>query len=117
VAGRFATVDEYLGSLPADVQVIVREVRRAALAAAPDAQDTIRYQIPTLTLADRSLVHYAAWTHHLSVYPVPRADAALRAELAAYETGKGTLRFPLDRPVPYDLIERVVAQLRIERAA
>jgi uncharacterized protein YdhG (YjbR/CyaY superfamily) len=117
VAGRFATVDEYIGSLPADVQVIVREVRRAALAAAPDAQDAIRYQIPTLTLGGTSLVHYAAWTHFLSVYPVPRADAALRTELTAYEAGKGTLRFPLDRPVPYDLIERVVAQLRIERAS
>ncbi len=116
MANRYATVDEYIGALPADVQVVLQEVRRSALAAVPGARETIRYQIPTIAINGRSLVHYAAWKHHVSLYPVPGGDAALRQELVPYASGKGTLKFPLGEPVPYDLMERVVAQLLSERA-
>jgi uncharacterized protein YdhG (YjbR/CyaY superfamily) len=116
VADRYETVDEYIGAQPPQVRTVLREVRRSALAAAPAAEDAISYQIPALALDGRTLVQYAAWKHHVSVYPVPKDDPDLREELAAYTKGKGTLQFPLSEPVPYDLIERVVAQLLSQRA-
>ncbi len=72
-------------------------------------------RIPTLTLDGRSVVHFAAWKHHLSRYPQPTGDPALARDLEPYAMGKGTLRFPLARPVPYDLVAHVVTQLLAER--
>jgi uncharacterized protein YdhG (YjbR/CyaY superfamily) len=94
VAADFATVEDYIASFPADVRATLRQVRGAILAAVPGAGERISYQIPTVTLAGRSVVHYAAWTGHLSVYPIPTADDAFRQELAPYVAAKGTLRFP-----------------------
>jgi uncharacterized protein YdhG (YjbR/CyaY superfamily) len=114
MAERFATVDEYIGSFPDDVQEILAEVRRTILRVVPDAGETISYHIPTMTLNGRHLVYFGAWKHHIAVYPVP-ADETLRAELAPYLAGRGTARFPLREPIPYDLIERLVARLAAER--
>ena len=111
VVAKFATIDEYIGACPAHVQAVLEEVRRRIRQVVPEAGEMISYQMPTMTLNGKHLVYFGAWTHHISVYPVPVADEAFRQELAPYLAGKGTLRFPLDKPVPYELIERVVALL------
>ncbi|OEV03436.1 iron chaperone [Streptomyces oceani] len=101
------SVDAYIDSYPPEVQRVLREVRRSLHEAVPDAGERISYQIPTLTLEGRPLVYFAGWSKHVSVYPLPDADEALSREMAPYIAGKGTLRFPLDRPVPYALIQRL----------
>ncbi|MDQ4039849.1 MAG: DUF1801 domain-containing protein [Actinomycetota bacterium] len=115
MAAKFATIDEYISALPDDVAAIVEEIRRVIRAAVPDAGERISYQMPTMTLDGGSLVHFAAWKHHIGLYPLPAADDALTQDLAPYNTGKGTARFPLDQPIPYDLIARVAAQLVVQR--
>jgi uncharacterized protein YdhG (YjbR/CyaY superfamily) len=115
VAEQFATINQYIGSFPEEVQVVLREVRRRIRNAVPEAGETISYRIPTMTLNGRSLVHFAAWKHHISVYPIPAADEAFERELTPYLAGKGTVRFPLNKPIPYDLIERLVTLLAQQR--
>lgn len=116
---RNASVEEYLASFPDDVRAVLEEVRAAIRAAAPEAEETISYNMPTYKVGGRSLVHFAGWTSYVSVYPLPdpatAADAGLEAELAPYRATRGTGRFPLDRPVPVELISRVVDALRAER--
>ena len=111
----FATIDEYISSFPDDVQIILREVRQAILNAAPAADETISYQIPTITLSGRNLVHFAAWKHHIGLYPIPTADEAFEQKIAPYRAARGTARFPLQKPIPYDLIERVAGLLVEQR--
>jgi uncharacterized protein YdhG (YjbR/CyaY superfamily) len=77
--------------------------------------ETISYSIPTFTLEGKHLVYVGAWKNHVAVYPVPAGDAAFEAEIASYRAGRGTLRFPLRKPVPYDLIERLVGLLVAQR--
>ncbi|WP_247040681.1 iron chaperone [Arthrobacter rhizosphaerae] len=109
------TIDDYIASQPAEMQEILREVRRRVHEAVPGAGEMISYGIPTITLEGHYVVYFAAWKHHLSVYPVPHGDEDLRAEIEPYLSGKGTLKFPLGKPVPYDLIANVAAQLAAER--
>jgi uncharacterized protein YdhG (YjbR/CyaY superfamily) len=111
VTEQFTTIDQYIGSFPADVQVILEAVRRSIRNVVPEADETISYRIPAMTLGGRHLVYFAAWKHHIAIYPVPAADEALEQELAPYLASKGTARFPLRQPIPYDLIERLVALL------
>ena len=114
---RFSDVDAYLVSLPEHTRPVVAELRRRLMAIAPpSAVETISYQMPAIELGGKDLVYYADWRHHVSLYPVPAGDAALQADLARYTAGKGTLKFPLGEPIPYELIERVVAALVAERA-
>jgi uncharacterized protein YdhG (YjbR/CyaY superfamily) len=115
MADQARTVAEYIGSFPEDVQAVLREVRRRILSVVPEAGETISYQIPAITLNGKSLVHFAAWKHHISLYPVPDADPAFAAELAPYLAGKGTLRFPLHEPLPDGVIERLVTLLARQR--
>lgn len=112
---QFTTIDKYIASFPADVQVILAQVRRTILDVVPDAGEMISYQIPTVTLGGKHLVYFAGWKNHISVYPLPAADPDLERDLAPYLSGKGTARFPLRRPVPYDLIRRLVALLVAQR--
>ena len=115
VAEQFATIDQYIASFPEDVQVILEEVRRRIRNVAPEAGETISYQIPTMTLSGRHLVYFAAWKHHISVYPVPAVDESFERQLAPYRAGRGTVRFPLNKPIPYGLIERLTALLVQQR--
>lgn len=116
VADKFATVEDYCSSFPEDVRTILEDVRQAIRRAVPEAGETIRYQMPTITVDGKSLLHFAAWKHHIGLYPLPTTEGALAEELAPYDTGKGTARFPLQEPVPYDLIERLAALLVEQRA-
>jgi uncharacterized protein YdhG (YjbR/CyaY superfamily) len=101
------TIDEYIAGFPQDVQEILEQIRRTIREAAPDAEETIKYQMPTFTLKG-NLVHFAAFKKHIGFYPVPTGIEAFRDELAVYEGGKGSVRFPLDQPIPNDLIGGIV---------
>jgi uncharacterized protein YdhG (YjbR/CyaY superfamily) len=117
MAARFTTIDDYIDSFPEEVQDVLRQVRQTILAAAPaQAGQNISYGIPTITLDGRYLVYFAGWKHHVSVYPVPDGDASFEEVVAPYRAAKGTLRFPLREPIPYDVITRVTSAL-VERRA
>ena len=111
------TIDDYIGAFPAPVQTILQEVRARLRSTVPTADEGISYGIPALTLDGRYLVYFAGWKHHISVYPLPEGDAYLDEEMAPYVAGKGTLKFPLSEPIPYELVERVAARLLEERIA
>ena len=108
VTAKFATMDEYIASFPPDVQPALQEVRRTIRAAAPGTEETISYGIPTFRLDGRYLVYFAGWKHHIAMYPVPTVDADLEKELAPYRAAKSALHFPLGKPIPHALIERLI---------
>jgi uncharacterized protein YdhG (YjbR/CyaY superfamily) len=108
----FASIDEYITTFPHDIQVILQEVRATIKAAAPDATEKISYQMLTFDLKG-NLVHFAAFKNHIGFYPTPSATVAFKDELAVHESGKGSIRFPLDKPMPLDLITRIV-KARVE---
>jgi uncharacterized protein YdhG (YjbR/CyaY superfamily) len=101
------TIDEYITRFPPGVQDILQRIRLTIREAAPDAQETISYQMPTFTLKG-NLVHFAAFKSHIGFYPVPTGIEAFKGELAVYKQGKGSVQFPLDQPMPYDLIRQIV---------
>jgi uncharacterized protein YdhG (YjbR/CyaY superfamily)/uncharacterized glyoxalase superfamily protein PhnB len=101
-------VDAYIAGFPPDVQTVLNRIRSTIREAAPEAEETIKYAMPTYVLKG-NLVHFAAFKEHIGFYPVPTAIEAFQEELAPYKSGKGTLRFPLDEAIPYDLIRRIVA--------
>ena len=101
------TIDEYIASFPQDVQEILEKIRMTIRNAAPDAKETIKYQMPTFTLKG-NLVHFAAFKMHIGFYPTPSGIEEFDKELSVYKGGKGSARFPLDKPIPYDLISRIV---------
>ena len=100
-------IDEYIAGFPNDVQEILEKIRKTIRKAAPDAQETIKYQMPTFTL-NGNLVHFAAFKKHIGFYPVPRGIETFKDELSVYEGEKATARFPLDKPIPFDLISKIV---------
>jgi uncharacterized protein YdhG (YjbR/CyaY superfamily) len=110
------TIDEYIAGYPPEVQAILKKVRSTIKAAAPDAVEAIKYQIPTFVL-NGNLVSFAAYKQHIGLYPVPAGTQKFQKAVAVYQTAKSTLRFPLDEPIPYDLISRLVKYLIKEHAA
>jgi uncharacterized protein YdhG (YjbR/CyaY superfamily) len=108
------TIDEYLRTFPTDFQAILESVRQTIRKAAPDATETISYGIPTFDLHGKHLVFFAGWKRYISVYPLPAGDDAFRARIAQYKRVKSTLQFPLDKPVPLELIGDVVTLLQKE---
>ena len=104
----FQSVDEYIASHPEAVQGILGRVRSAIREAVPEAEEVISYKIPTYRLHGRSVLHFAGWKQHYSLYPATGGvAAAFKDELASYEVEKGTIRFPLSQPVPVKLIGRI----------
>ena len=103
-----ATIDDYIAQFPRDIQEKLQELRQAIREAAPKATETIRYQIPTFQLKG-NLVHFAAFKGHLSFFPTSSGVAAFEKELSGYKTSKGTIQFPLDKPIPLDLVRKIVA--------
>jgi len=100
------SIDEYVAAAPLEVRSILERIRRTIQKAAPAAEEKISYQIPTFTLKG-NLVHFAAFQKHIGLYP-PVRDKKVRAEASAYAGEKGNLKFPLDKPIPYALISRIV---------
>ncbi|MET0997312.1 MAG: DUF1801 domain-containing protein [Marmoricola sp.] len=115
MAEPFPSVEAYLDSLAPEVRTALEQVRATIHDALPDGVDAISYNMPTLTLHGRRVVHYAGWKQHISLYPAPEADDDLGREMAPYVAGKGTLKFPLDQPLPHDLIARIVQRLSVEQ--
>src|SRR3989449_7980116 len=105
---RFKTIDEYIQASPTDVQGILQSLRLTIRKAAPEAVETISYQMTTFKLNGRGLVYFAAFKNHIGFYPIPAGGEALEKELSAYKEGKGSVQFPIDQPVPYDLVRRIV---------
>ena len=105
-------IDEYIARFPEDVQAILEKVRATIREAAPEAQETINYQIPTFTLKG-NLVHFAAFKKHIGFYPTPSGMEKFKKELSAYKNAKGSVQFPLDQPIPYELIGEIV-KFRVE---
>lgn len=113
---QFSTIDEYIKSFPADVRDILEKMRQAILEAAPDASETISYQMPTFKLNGKNLVYFAGFSHHIGFYPVPSGIEAFKKELSVYKQGKGSVQFPLDKPIPYELVKRIVKFRAAENA-
>jgi uncharacterized protein YdhG (YjbR/CyaY superfamily) len=105
---QFGTIDEYIASFPGEVRAILETLRQTIQKAAPDATEAIAYGIPTFRLHG-NLVHFAAFRNHISFFPTSSGIAAFRKELSPYKTAKGTVQFPLGKPVPYDLVEKITA--------
>jgi uncharacterized protein YdhG (YjbR/CyaY superfamily) len=111
-------IDDYIAGFPEDVQKILEEIRTTIRKAAPGAEETIKYQMPTFTLHG-NLVHFAAYKQHIGLYPVPRGIEEFKKALSAYEGAKSTARFPLDKPIPFGLISKIVkfrVKKNLERA-
>ena len=111
---QFKTIDEYIGTFPENVESILEKVRKTIQKTAPEAVETIGYGIPSFNLNGRNLVYFAAWKHHISLYPIPSGDEAFQKELSQSVSGKGTTRFPFDKPIPYDLVIKIVKFLMKE---
>lgn len=100
-------MDEYIAGFPNGVREILERIRITIRKAAPHAEETISYRIPTFTLKG-NLVHFAAFKTHIGFYPAPSGVEKFKQELSAYEGAKGSVQFPLDKPIPFDLISRIV---------
>ncbi len=107
-------IDEYIGRFPSDVQELLQKIRNTIGKAAPQATEAIAYQIPTFKLNGKNLIHFAAFANHVSVYPAPRGAKEFEKELADYKGGKGTVQFPLEKPIDYKLIGRIT-KFRLEK--
>ena len=103
----FNSIDEYLATFSAEIQEKLQEIRTAIRAAAPEATEKISYQMPTFFLHG-NLVHFAAFKQHIGFYPAPTGIEAFAEELSRYKGAKGSVQFPLDQPMPLDLITRIV---------
>lgn len=103
----FTSIDEYIAALPEEPQKILEEIRATIKAAAPEAEEKISYQMPTFVLKG-NLVHFAAFKKHIGFYPVPTGIEKFKKELSAYQGAKGSVQFPLDEPIPYALISKIV---------
>ena len=108
MAAKHTTVDGYLAAQPAATREILDELRRRVHAAIPGATEAISYDIPTFKVDGKALIYIAAWKQHIAVYPVPDGDDALQRDIGRYRSGKGTLKFMLDEPFPYELFDRLV---------
>lgn len=101
------TLDEYIAEFPENVRDILEEFRRIIRKSAPEAEEAIRYGIPTFIL-NGNLVHFAAFKNHIGFYPTPSAIDAFKKELSPYKVAKGTVQFPIDEPIPFDLVGNIV---------
>lgn len=106
------TIDEYIAGFPKNIQAILQKIRETIHAAAPEAEEAIAYQMPTFRF-NGNLVHFAAFKNHIGFYPIPSGIEKFKDELSVYKQGKGSVQFPLDRPIPYDLIRKIV-EFRVE---
>src|SRR4030042_4337570 len=102
------TMDDYIKTFPTDVQNILKKMRQTIRKAAPEASEAISYQMPTFKLNGKNLVHFAAFKNHIGFYPIPSGIEAFKKELSLYKQGKGSVQFPLDKPVPYELVKMIV---------
>jgi uncharacterized protein YdhG (YjbR/CyaY superfamily) len=106
--GQFTTMDEYICTFTEDVQRILESMRQTIHDAAPEAEEAISYNMPAFKLNGKNLVFFAAFKNHIGFYPIPSGIEAFKKELSVYKKGKGSVQFPIDKPIPYDLVRRIV---------
>ena len=102
------TIDAYIAGFPEEVRAILEKIRGIVKAAAPEAEEAIKYQIPTFVL-NGNLVHFAAFENHIGLYPTPSGIEQFKDALSKYKNAKGSVQFPLDAPIPYPLIKKIVS--------
>jgi uncharacterized protein YdhG (YjbR/CyaY superfamily) len=105
--GRFRTIDEYIDAFPENVRTLLNSIRQTIKETAPEAEEAIKYQIPTFTLYG-NLVHFAAFKNHIGFYPAPTGIEAFEEELSPYKRARGSIQFPLNQPLPLPLIRKIV---------
>lgn len=110
---KFTSIDEYIGTFPKETQGILEKIRKVMNDNAPGTEETISYNIPCLKLNGKYVIYFAGYEHHVSVYPLAQGDDKFNEELKEYVAGAGTAKFPLDKPIRYDLIEKMT-KLRLE---
>ncbi|GGM83499.1 hypothetical protein GCM10010967_14090 [Dyadobacter beijingensis] len=112
-AAKPVTIDEYIAAFPAEVQGALQEIRNTIRQTAPEAEETISYEMPTFNLNGSYLIYFAGWKKHVALYPVTeRIFETLSAELAGYKGSKSSVHFPLNKPMPLDLVKKIT-ELRI----
>ena len=104
----YTTIDEYIATFPKNIQAILEAIRNAIRISAPKSEEKISYGIPTFDLNGKHLVHFAAYKNHIGFYPTSSGIRAFKTELSPFKTSKGTVQFPLDKPIPFDLIKKIV---------
>ena len=109
----YKNIDEYIAVFPDSVQLVLKKIRKIIQEAAPQASETISYQMPTYKLNGKNLVHFAGWKNHIGLYPTPSATNAFSEKLTKYKYAKGSIKFPLNETIPYSLIKEIV-RFRIE---
>jgi len=107
-ARKFETIDEYIASFPTNVQRILEKLRATVRVVTPEILESISYDMPTFKLNGERLVYFSAWKNHIGFYSIPEGNEAFRRELAPYAGEKGSLRFQLTSPIPYDLVKKIV---------
>jgi uncharacterized protein YdhG (YjbR/CyaY superfamily) len=110
-----STAEEYVATFPSDVQDALRLLRETIYGVIPEATETIRYSMPAVMLNGSYVVHYAAWKHHIGLYPIPPMPGELETEVAPYRSTKDTMRLPHGTPIPTHLVGRVLAELVAQR--
>src|SRR6266849_7981272 len=108
LAKKFETMDKYIGAFPENVQSILEKLRETVRQAAPEAVESISYDMPTFKLDGKRLVYFSAWKNHIGFYSIPEGNEAFGKQLSPYSGPKGSLRFPLEKPIPYDLVNKIV---------
>ena len=111
---KFRSVDEYIQTFPSAIQKLLRQMRNTILANAPGAEEGISYGMPAYKINKKPLVYFAAFKNHIGFYATPSGHEAFAAELAKYKQGKGSVQFPLDKPLPLDLIGDIVTFRMVE---
>jgi uncharacterized protein YdhG (YjbR/CyaY superfamily) len=104
----FTSVDEYIAACPEETHERLQEIRMAIKKLAPDAKEKISYQIAAFELNGKNIIHFAGWKKHISLYPIPAGDEAFESEVSKYADGKGTVKFPLDVPMPMKLVRKII---------
>lgn len=110
---KFTTIDEYIQHFPSDVQILLEKIRTTIRTVLPHAKEVISYNIPTFK-GKKNIIHFAAFAHHIGVYPIIQGTPEMMKKLAPFSKGKGTLQFPLDKPIPYGLIADVAKMRAME---
>ena len=111
---KYSNIDEYINHFPENVKKNLEKIRQIIRDAAPEAQEAISYQIPTFKLNGKNLVHFAAYEKHVGFYPTPSGIEKYKEELAQYKPAKGSVKFPLNKSIPFDLIRKIVKFRKME---
>lgn len=104
----FTSIDEYIAACPEETHERLQEIRAAIKKLAPEAKEKISYQIAAFELNGKNIIHFAGWKKHISLYPIPAGDEAFESEVSRYADGKGTMKLPLDEPMPMKLVNKVI---------